>query len=142
MPVKTFLWIEDRKNKASYLFWKTLLDQLYPNILLESKKNNSELVKAVKNIDNNENRYIIVFDHSFDNPQMAIEQKRLKQYAAEKENVILLDIICFEYILLEFKDLIHWIYAPNDEFLKKRILAISARDQLIKSLESGNINYT
>lgn len=32
-----------------------------------------------------------------------MERKRLKQYADIKENVILLDIICFEYILLEFK---------------------------------------
>ena len=44
-----------------------------------------------------------------------MEQKRLKKYVNEKENVFLLDIICFEYILLEFKELLEWIYAPEDD---------------------------
>ena len=51
MKSKTFLWIEDRKGKAGYIFWESLLKQLYPNIQVESKKNSSELVKSVKNID-------------------------------------------------------------------------------------------
>ena len=120
MPSKTFLWIEDRKGKASYIFWNALLEQLCPDVELISKKNNSELVKSVKNLDDIDNRYVIVFDNSFDNLQVAMEQKLLKQYADKKDNVVLMDIICFEYILLEFKNLISWIYAPDDEFLKKR----------------------
>ena len=44
---KTFLWIEDRKGKASYTFWENLMKQLCPDVIIESKKNNSELVKAV-----------------------------------------------------------------------------------------------
>ena len=48
MSSKTFLWIEDRKGKASYIFWDCLVKQLCPDILVESKKNNSERVKAVK----------------------------------------------------------------------------------------------
>jgi len=45
---KTYLWLEDRKGKSSYIFWKTFMEQLCPEIVVESKKNNSELVKAVK----------------------------------------------------------------------------------------------
>ena len=56
-----------------------------------------------------------------------MENKRLKKYVNEKENVFLLDIICFEYILLEFKELIEWIYAPEDEFLQKRARAIVSK---------------
>lgn len=141
MSSKTFLWIEDRKGKASYIFWNSLLNQLCPDMVVESKKNNSELVKAVKNLDDTDNRYVIVFDNSFDNLQVAMEQKLLKQYADKKNNVIRMDIICFEYILLEFKNLISWIYAPDDEFLKKRAGAISAREKLINSIETGNLNY-
>ena len=48
--MKTYLWIEDRKNKSGYIFWQTLLGQLCPEIVLESKQNNSELVKAVKDL--------------------------------------------------------------------------------------------
>ena len=35
-----------------------------------------------------------------------MEQKVLKQYADKKENIVLMDIICFEYLLLEFENLI------------------------------------
>lgn len=141
MFAKTFLWIEDRKGKASYIFWSNLLNQLCRDMVVESKKNNSELVKAVKNLDDIDNRYVIVFDNSFDNLQVAMEQKLLKQYADKKENVVLMDIICFEYILLEFKNLISWIYAPDDDFLKKRASAVSAREKLVNSIENGDMNY-
>ena len=141
MPSKIYLWIEDREGKASYLFWISLLNYLYPNIVMESKNNSSELLKAVKNLDNTESKYVIVLDNSFDNTQAVMEQKLLKQYTEKKENIVLMDIICFEYILLEFKNLIHWIYAPDDEFLKKRKKVISAREKLIRSIENGNMNY-
>ena len=117
------------------------MEQLCPDVELISKKNNSELVKSVKNLDDIDNRYVIVFDNSFDNLQVAMEQKLLKQYADKKDNVVLMDIICFEYILLEFKNLISWIYAPDDEFLKKRAIAVSAREKLVNSIEDKNMNY-
>ena len=139
--MKTYLWIEDRKNKSGYIFWQTILGQLCPEIVLESKQNNSELVKAVKALEDSENRNIVVFDNSFDNLQVAMEQKMLRKYAGDKENVILMDIICFEYILLEFKELIEWIYAPDDEFLVKRKKAITAREKLVKTIQNGEINY-
>ena len=97
--MKTYLWIEDRKGKSSYIFWQTFMEQLCPEIVVESKRNNSGLVKAVKALEDNENRYVIVFDNSFDNLQVAMEQKLLRKYTKAKNNVILMDIICFEYIL-------------------------------------------
>lgn len=141
MSAKTFLWIEDREGKASYIFWKNIIEQLCPRVVVESKTNNSELVKAVKSLEDTDNKYIIVFDNSFDNLQVAIELKLLKQYADKKDNVFLMDIICFEYILLEFKDLIKWIYAPEDEFLEKRAGAIEAREKLVNSINSGELDY-
>lgn len=139
--MKTFLWIEDRRGKASYTFWKEFLTQIFPEVELESKRNSSELVKAVKNLNDSENKYIIVFDNSFDNLQAVMEQKTLAQFAAIKENVVLMDIICFEYILLEFKDLMKWIYAPEDEFLNKRAGAIKARESLVKALSMEAMDY-
>ena len=139
--MKTYLWIEDRKGKSSYIFWQTFMEQLCPEIVVESKRNNSGLVKAVKALEDNENRYVIVFDNSFDNLQVAMEQKLLRKYTKAKNNVILMDIICFEYILLEFKDLIEWIYASDDEFLTKRKNAIVAREKLIKTIQNGELNY-
>jgi len=141
MKSKTYLWLEDRKGKSGYIFWQTFMEQLCPEVVVESKKNSSELVKNVKALEDTVNRYIIVFDNSFDNLQLAMEQKLLRKYADQKDNVLLMDIICFEYLLLEFKDLIAWIYAPDDEFLTKRIKAIEAREKLVNTIESGEFNY-
>lgn len=139
--METYLWIEDRKGKSSYIFWQTLMGQMFSGIEVESKKNNSELVKAVKMLEDTEDRYIVVFDNSFDNLQIVMEQKLLREYAKVKNNVLLMDIICFEYILLEFKDLIEWIYASDDEFLTKRKKAIAAREKLVNTIQKGELNY-
>lgn len=138
---KTFLWIEDRQGKSGYIFWKTLMQQLCPEVVVESKKNNSELVKAVKSLSDMDNKYVIVFDNSFDNPQVAMELKLLKKSVDERDNVVLMDLICFEFILLEFKDLIKWIYASDDEFLEKRAVDIAARKKFVDSVAGGKLNY-
>mgnify|MGYP003369231216 CR=1 FL=1 len=141
MSGKTFFWIEDRKGKAGYTFWSTFFEQLCPKIVLESKKNSSELVKAVKNLEDADHKYIVVLDDSFDNLQAVMERKLLKQYAEKKNHVILMDVICFEYILLEFQALIEWIYAVDDEFLEKRAISIDAREKLVGCIQSGSLNY-
>ena len=138
---KIYLWIEDRKGKASYIFWEILTQMLCPKVIVESKKNNSELVKAVKALKDKENQYIIVFDNSFDNLQVYREQKELKKCIDTKDNVRLMNIICFEYILLEFDKLIDWIYAQDDELLIKRAGAIHARKMLVSTIQSGELNY-
>lgn len=138
---KLYLWLEDREGKSSYTFWKTLMSQIAPDVIVESKKNNSELVKAVKQLKDEENRYILVFDNSFDNLQVYREYKLLKKQIQKKENVKLLEIICFEYLLLEFDSLISWIYAPDDEFLRKRAAVIKAREKLLEAIGAGNMDY-
>lgn len=141
MSAKTYLWIEDRKGKAAYLFWKAFMQQLYSDVIVEGKKNNSELVKAVTTLSDEENRYIIVYDNSFDNLQIYKELKILKRCVDEKSNVFLLDIICFEYLLLEFDRLIDWIYAKDDYFLIKRADTINARKKLVEMLAAGQQDY-
>ena len=105
------------------------------------KVNNRELVKAVKGLTDKENRYIIALDNSFDNVQVYMEQKVLKEAADKRDNVFLLNLICFEYTLLEFDKLIDWIYAIEDEFREKRAEAIKAREKLVHIINSGEMNY-
>ena len=138
---KTYLWIEDREGKASYVFWKTMMRELFPEVTVEGKKNNSELVKAVSQIKESDDIYFILFDNSFDNVQAYREQKRLRHYTENKGNIFLVEMICFEFVLLEFNRLIDWIYAPGDEFLISRAGLIQARSCLIEALNSGNEEY-
>ncbi len=139
MDRQMHLWVEDKEGKASFLFWNALAKELFPAIIVESKKNNSELVKAVKNIEDND-WYFIALDNSFDNPDVYREQNKLKEYSKGK-NVIQLDFICFEYLLLEFNRLLDWIYAEEDEFRDIRATAIAARNALIKILSDGELDY-
>ena len=141
MSVKTYLWIEDRIGKASYKFWTTFMHEICPEVIVESKMNNRELVKAVKGLTDKENRYIIALDNSFDNVQIYMVQKILKEAADKRNNVFLLNLICFEYTLLEFDKLIDWIYAPEDEFREKRAGAIVARDKLVQIISTDDMNY-
>lgn len=56
--METYLWIEDREEKSGHIFWQTFMGQLCPEMIVESKKNNSELVKAVKALEDNENGFM------------------------------------------------------------------------------------
>lgn len=141
MSAKTYLWIEDRIGKASYKFWTIFMHEICPEVIVESKTNNRELVKAVKGLTDKENRYIIALDNSFDNVQIYMEQKIMKEAADIRDNVFLLELICFEYTLLEFDKLIDWIYTPEDEFREKRAGAIAAREKLVNIIKSGEMNY-
>ncbi|MDD7733457.1 MAG: hypothetical protein PT959_00770 [Firmicutes bacterium] len=141
MLPKTYLWIEDRIEKSSYKFWTTFMHEVCPEVIVESKMNNWELVKSVSGLRDEDNRYIIALDNSFDNVQVCMEQKILKEAADKRNNVLLLNLICFEYTLLEFDELIDWIYAPEDEFRDKRAGAIAARKKLVQIIRSGKMNY-
>lgn len=139
MTKQIHLWIEDKEGKSGFIFWETFMRELFPQIKVESKKNNSELVKAVKDI-KDKDRYIVVMDNSFDNPEVYREQSRLNKYSAGKD-VVKINLICFEYLLLEFEGLFDWIYAVQDEFREKRAIAINARNALISIIAGGNVNY-
>lgn len=116
------------------------MHEICPEVIVESKMNNRELVKAVKGLTDKENRYIIALDNSFVNVQIYMEQKIMKEAADIRDNVFLLDLICFEYTLLEFDKLIDWIYAPEDEFREKRAGAIAAREKLVNIIKSGEMD--
>lgn len=128
-----YFWTEDRKNKAGYQFWEKFLGTLYPNIVLESKSNSSELVKNVAQIDSDDT-YIIALDHSFDNDQSIREVSILRKIIQNKNNIYELNLISFEFLLLSFSRLIDWIYASEDEFREKRNLYIMVREKLIEAV--------
>ena len=132
---QTFLWIEDRQGKSGYNFWNVFLSNLYPEITLESKNNNSDLIKSVKSLNDNENKYIIVLDNSFDNPQIVAEHKYLRNLIKSRENVFLINVICFEYILLEFEYLTQWVFAPDDELR----VNLAPADAYVFEIDTPNI---
>ena len=138
-----YLWTEDREEKSGYTFWKTMMGCLYPQIVVESKKNNIGLVKTVRQLmktDLSDNKYIIAMDESFDNDQVVREMRALKRVISGNNNIYVLRLIPFEYIVLSFTELLNWIYADEDEFRTKRNVEIKARKALLDAIEQ-NIDY-
>lgn len=93
MQKNIYLWVEDRVDKAGFTFWKTMMEQLFPNVIVESKTNNSELIKAVQNLSDHENKYIVAFDQAFDNIQVVREHQLLQTCIRERRNVYELRLI-------------------------------------------------
>lgn len=104
-----YIWTED--TGAGLHYWK-LINQyiLSGEYIVETKQSNQGLLDAVRKIDfSGDNSYFIAFDIVYDN--MDIMNKYLELYTlSNKSNgkVRLLDITCFEYIILAFKELVQW----------------------------------
>lgn len=128
-----YFWTEDRKDKSGYQFWEKFLGVIYPQVVLESKTNSSELVKSVAKIDSSDT-YIVALDHSFDNDQSIREISTLREVIQKKNNVYELNLISFEFVLLSFPLLLDWIYAEKDEFREKRAYLITVREKLLEAV--------
>lgn len=130
-----YFWTEDRKDKSGYQFWEKFLSVLYPQIVLESKTNSSELVKSVTKIDSDDT-YIIALDHSFDNDQSVREVSILRKVIQKKSNVHELNLISFEFVLLSLPFLLDWIYSEQDEFREKEILSLLLEKKYFRLFKS------
>ena len=137
---KIYFWTEDKEGKSGYTFWQHFLNELFPTVILESKGNNARLLKAVKSITNNEDLYIIAMDNSYDNPDVIKLMKEMKRIVREQSNIVLLDIVCFEFLLLGFKHLLDWVYAEADEYKISRAEDIAVREAFVSAVK-GNMDY-
>ena len=99
--MNTYVWCED--SKSGFEFWKVVFKILYKDYTVESKKNNSELCKAVSKIVDDENKYYILMDNAIDNPDVLRETQRLHIALKDKRNVALIKIHSFEFVLLSFR---------------------------------------
>ena len=88
--MNTYVWCED--SKSGYEFWKRVFETLYKDYTVESKKNNSELCKAVSKLAEDENKYYILMDNAIDNPDVLREAQRLYIALKDKKNVFAVKI--------------------------------------------------
>lgn len=109
----------------------------HPDAIVETKMNNSRLCKATSKIELDGNQYYILMDTAADNPNIIRELSRLKKVAADKKNVLIVDIHSFEYVLLSFEHLIEWVFAEEDELKNKREALIKARELLVEMISIG-----
>ena len=131
-----YLWTED--TGAGLHFWK-LVNQLFFNdaLVVESKESNQGLLDALAEIDIKEDdKYYIAFDYVVDNQDIRNKYRMLKSIAHKAEGkIIILDMICFEYLILAFDKLAAWTGTGKTDKIK-------IREEVLLAIENHRINLS
>lgn len=131
-----YLWTED--TGAGLHFWK-LVNQLFfdDTLVVESKGSNQGLLDALSEIDMKEDdKYYIAFDYVVDNQDIRNKYRLLKSIAAKAEGkIIILDMICFEYLILAFDKLVAWTGTGKTDKIK-------IREEVLSVIEDHRINLS
>ena len=116
-----YLWTED--TSAGFHFWKLVNQYFFNNeLVVESKESNQGLLDAVSDVDvNGEDIYYIAFDYVVDNQDIRNKYRMLKSITDKSEGkIVILDMICFEYLILAFDKLIAWTGTGKTDKIKIR----------------------
>ena len=131
-----YLWIED--TGAGLHFWK-LVNQLFfdDEFVVESKKGNQGLLDAVLDLGIKEDdKYYIAFDYVVDNQDIRNKYRVLKAIEKSSEGrLIILDMICFEYLILAFDKLVEWTGTGKADKIK-------IREEVLAAVENHRINLS
>ena len=136
-----YLWTED--TGAGLHFWK-LVNQLFFDdaLVVESKESNQGLLDALADIDMKEDdKYYIAFDYVVDNQDIRNKYRMLKSIADKAEGkIIILDMICFEYLILVFDKLVAWTGTGKTDKIKIREEVLAAvEDHRIKRYSTERV---
>ena len=105
--------------------------------VVESKGSNQGILDALSEVEiSDSNRYYIAFDYVVDNQDIRNKYRLLKSIA-EKSNgrIIILDMICFEYLILAFDYLVPWTCSGKKD-------KIRIREAVLSAIEDHRINLS
>ena len=131
-----YLWTED--TGAGLHFWK-LVNQLFldDEYVVASKGNNQGLLDAVLDLDiKDDDKYYIAFDYVVDNQDIRNKYRVLKAIEKSSEGrLIILDMICFESLILAFDKLVEWTGTGKADKIK-------IREEVLAAVENHRINLS
>ena len=131
-----YLWTED--TGAGLHFWE-LVNQLFFDdaVVIESKGSNQGLLDELSDIDMKENdKYYIAFDYVVVNQDIRNKYRILKSIADKAEGkIIILNMICFEYLILAFDKLVEWTGTGKTDKIK-------IREEVLSAIEDHRINLS
>ena len=131
-----YLWTEDMG--AGLHFWK-LVDQLFFDnaLVIESKESNQGILDALSDLNiKQDDEYYIAFDYVVDNQDIRNKYRMLKSIAEKSEGkVIILNMICFEYLILAFDKLVQWTGTGKADKIK-------IREEVLSVIENHRINLS
>ena len=103
--------------------------------VIEGKGSNRGLLDALSDLDIKEDeKYYIAFDYVVDNQDIRNKYRMLKSIAKNSEGkIIILDLICFEYLILAFDKLVPWTGTGKVDKIK-------IREDILSAIENHRIN--
>ena len=131
-----YLWTED--TGAGFHFWK-LVNQLFfsGSVIIETKASNQGIIDALLELNMKENdTYYIAFDYVVDNQDIRNKYRVLK--AMEKRSagkIVVLDMMCFEYLILAFDKLVSWTGSGKTD-------KIRIREDILSAIENHRIDLS
>lgn len=129
-----YLWTED--TGAGLHFWKLVNQLFFDNgLVIESKESNQGILDALSDLEiKADDKYYIAFDYVVDNQDIRNKYRMLKSIAEKSEGkVIILDMICFEYLILAFDKLVEWTGTGKTDKIK-------IRKEVLSAIENHRIN--
>ena len=131
-----YLWTED--TGAGLHFWKLVNKFFFDNeLVVESKGSNQGLLDAVIDLDiKDDDKYYVAFDYVVDNQDIRNKYRMLKSIIDKSEGkIVILDMICFEYLILAFDKLIAWTGTGKTDKIK-------IREEVLAAVENHRINLS
>lgn len=131
-----YLWTGD--TGAGLHFWKLVNQLFFENTLVvESKESNQGILEALFELKLHEDdAYYIAFDYVTDNQDIRNKYRLLKSMEEKAEGkIIILDIICFEYLILAFDKIVVWTGTVNPD-------KIRIREKILSVIENHRINLS
>lgn len=113
---------------AGLHYWNLVNRYLFQNkCVVESKGGNQGILNAVRRLEPNEDdRYYLAFDIVYDNMDVMNKYLELKELAAKHpDQIVILDMLCFEYIILSFSKLIEWTGTGKTDKIAMREIILS-----------------
>lgn len=131
-----YLWTEG--TGAGLHFWK-LVNQLFfeDEFIVEGKGSNQGLLDAVLDLEiRADDKYYIAFDYVVDNQDIRNKYRVLKSIEKSSEGkIVILDMICFEHLILAFDKLVEWTGTGKTDKIK-------IREEVLAAVENHRINLS
>ncbi|SFG60727.1 hypothetical protein [Oribacterium sp. WCC10] len=131
-----YLWTED--TGAGLHFWELVNRLIFDGTLkVESKFSNQGILDALDDLNlNDEDKYYIAFDYVVDNQDIRNKYRLLKSISDVSDGkIIILDMICFEYLILAFDKLVQWTGSGKTD-------KIRMREDILAAVENHRINLS
>lgn len=122
-----YIWTED--TGAGLHYWQLLNEHVFcGSFMIESKGSNQGILDAVRELAPAEgDKYYLAFDIVYDNMDILNKYLELKVLAAVyPEQIIILDMICFEHIILSFVKLAEWTGTGKTDKIAMRDIILSS----------------